>query len=81
MRVVVLPHPDSPTIARVSPSRMSKEMPSTAWTVPTRRLNTAPFMSGNSLTMSVTRSTSGRSACGRSMTSAVLSSGTGKMSV
>ena len=41
--VVVLPQPDSPTRPSVSPSRMSKLMPSTAWTVPTRRLNTAPF--------------------------------------
>ena len=46
MSVVVLPQPDSPTRPSVSPSRMSKLMPSTACTVPTRRLNTAPFMTG-----------------------------------
>ena len=81
MSVVVLPQPDSPTIARVSPSRTSKEMPSTACTVPTRRLKTAPFMSGNSLTRSVARTTSVRSLWGRVRESGVLSVGTGKMSV
>ena len=40
MIVVVLPQPDSPTRPSVSPSRMSKLMPSTACTVPTRRRST-----------------------------------------
>ena len=31
--VVDLPHPDSPTSPRVSPSNRSKETPETAWTV------------------------------------------------
>ena len=35
--VVVLPQPDSPTSPRVSPSRMSRSIPSTACTVPIRR--------------------------------------------
>ena len=51
--VVVLPQPDSPTRPSVSPSRMSRSTPSTACTVPTRRLNTAPFISGNCLTRPV----------------------------
>ena len=46
MIVVVLPQPDSPTSPSVSPSRMSKLMPSTARTVPTRRRRTAPLISG-----------------------------------
>ena len=75
--VVVLPQPDSPTRARVSPRRTSKEMPETAWTVPTRRLKTAPFMSGNSLTRSVTRRTSSRCSRGRSSSFGVLSLGRG----
>ena len=45
-RVVVFPQPDSPTIEKHSPSRMSKLSPSTAFTVPIRRLSRAPFMSG-----------------------------------
>ena len=35
--VVDLPHPDSPTRPKVSPSRTSRSIPSTANTVPTRR--------------------------------------------
>ena len=46
MIAVVLPQPDSPTSPSVSRSRMSKLMPSTACTVPTRRRSSPPFSSG-----------------------------------
>ena len=49
-RVVVLPEPDSPTMAKHSPWRTAKLTPFTAWTVPTRRLRMDPFTSGKSLT-------------------------------
>ena len=45
-KVVLLPQPDSPTRPRVSPSLISRSIPSTACTVPIRRRNTAPFISG-----------------------------------
>ena len=64
MIVVVLPQPDSPTSPSVSPSRMSKLMPSTACTVPTRRRSSAPFVSGYSFTRSRTSSTVERCARG-----------------
>ena len=32
--VTLFPHPDSPTIPRVSPGAMSNETPLTAWTIP-----------------------------------------------
>ena len=78
--VVVLPQPDSPTRPRVSPERMSKEMPSTARTVPTRRLKTAPTVSGKCRCTSVSSSTDGR--CARSSRAEGASgiSGTGKTS-
>ena len=35
--VVVLPHPDSPTSASISPSATENETPSTAWTTSSGR--------------------------------------------
>ncbi len=58
--VVVLPQPDSPTRPRVSPSRTSNEMPATACTVPTRRLNTTPLLTAYSLTRLSSSSTVSR---------------------
>ncbi len=77
MSVVVLPQPDSPTSPSVSPVRMSSDTPSTAWTVPMRRLNTAPFVSGNDFTSPSTRSTSGRSSRGTASRAFVCTGGSG----
>ena len=63
-RVVVLPHPDSPTIEKHSPSRISKVTPLTAFTVPTRFLISEPFMSGKCFFTLRTSSTGARSSRG-----------------
>jgi hypothetical protein len=39
IQVTLLPQPDSPTIASVSPFSTLNEMPSTAWTMPSSVLN------------------------------------------
>ena len=52
---VDLPQPLSPTSPKVSPSAMSKEMPSTACTCPTARCN-SPFLTGKCLTRPLTDS-------------------------
>ena len=44
---VDLPHPDSPTRPRVSPRRMVKVTPSTAFTSPTWRSSSTPLLMGN----------------------------------
>ena len=62
--VVVLPEPDSPTIAMHSPARTSKEMFLTAWTVPMRRLTSAPLVRGNSRCRFSTSSVISRSSRG-----------------
>src|SRR5215468_10679147 len=62
--VVDLPHPDSPTSPRVSPSMMSKDTSSTAWTRATSREKRPPRM-GKYFLRFLTRS-SGVSAMGRS---------------
>lgn len=74
-RVVVLPQPDSPTMARHSPSRISKVMPSTALTVPTLRLINAPLVSGNCLRRSFTARVVLRSSRGTSAKTSSESSG------
>jgi hypothetical protein len=48
-RVVVFPHPDSPTSPSVSPSRMSRSTSATARTEPTVRFRTVPLRSGKVL--------------------------------
>src|SRR5215468_6402302 len=35
----LLPEPDSPTMPRISPGKMSYDTPSTAWTIPSSVLN------------------------------------------
>src|SRR5687768_10804701 len=58
--VVDLPQPDSPTSPRVSPRRTVKLMPSTAFTVPTRRLARMPDVIGKwTLRSSTVRTGSG----------------------
>ena len=52
--VVVFPQPDSPTRPTVSPRRMSKLTPSTAWTFATARRST-PLRMGNHLRSCSTR--------------------------
>ena len=47
--VVVLPQPDSPTRPSVSPRRMLKEMPSTAFTAPTCFWKMNPLVMGKYL--------------------------------
>ena len=55
--VVVLPQPDSPTRPSVRPGRSVNDTPSTARTVPTRRGNTEPRISGKCRLRSETSST------------------------
>ena len=62
--VVVFPLPDSPTSARHSPSRMSKEMPSTARCSPIFRRTIAPLVIGKTFARSSTSSTVGSSSRG-----------------
>ena len=57
MIAVVFPQPGLADQPSVSPSRMSKLMPSTACTLPTRRRSTAPLVKGYSFTRSRTSST------------------------
>ena len=49
LAVVVFPHPLSPTRPSVSPRRRTKSTPSTAFTVPKRRLRIVPRASGKCL--------------------------------
>ena len=74
-RVVVLPEPDSPTIAMHSPARTSNEMWFTACTVPMRRFTSAPFVRGNSRCRFSTSSVTSRSS--RGMPAYLLSGKTG----
>ena len=46
LAVVVLPQPDSPTMASVSPWRIEKLMPSTAFTQPTTFVQSMPSVTG-----------------------------------
>src|ERR1700743_2926192 len=52
--VVLLPHPVSPTMPRVSPSLTSKETPSTAFTAPIWRWKITPRLIGKCLVRSRT---------------------------
>ena len=62
--VVVFPQPDSPTKAKLRPSRSVRSTPSTANTEPTRRRNTEPFMSGKVfLRLRTSRATTSLSDC------------------
>ena len=78
--VVVLPQPDSPTIEKHSPSRMSKLRPSTALTVPIRRLIRAPFISGKCFLTSLSSRTALRSARGTASNRETGTSGAWKIS-
>ena len=60
---VVLPQPDSPTSPSVSPRRISKLTPSTAWTIPIVRCRIPPRM-GKCLTRSVTLTSGGSPGAG-----------------
>src|SRR3954453_14742938 len=75
LATVDLPQPDSPTMPTVSPRRSVRSTPSTAWTWPTVRLKTMPWVSGKYFWRPLTSRRASPAAGSGSTLAAVMSAG------